>query len=122
MKFLVDENLSPRLVELLLSSGFDAVHVRGCGIAGAPDTVVMARAMAEGRVIISADTDFGALLAQSRAIGPSVILVREIIDLRPPELAAMIISNIDLIEQDLGTGAITAFTGQDIRVRPLPLR
>lgn len=43
MKFLVDQNLSPRLAQLLV----DAVHVRSLGLATAPDTEVLARAVTE---------------------------------------------------------------------------
>ncbi|GAA0280854.1 DUF5615 family PIN-like protein [Cryptosporangium japonicum] len=67
MKFLVDENLSPHVAEVLVKSGHDAVHIRDLDAAGAPDSEVMALAAEGGRVIISADTDFGALLAYSRA-------------------------------------------------------
>lgn len=79
-------------------------------------------AVRDGRVIISADTDFGALLAHSRATKPSVILVRALIDRRPPELTGILIANLDVLEEHLRSGAIVAFTRTDIRVRPLPLR
>ena len=88
MRFLVDENLSPRVAELLSEDGHDAVHVREVQAAGAPDSEVMSIAQAQGRVVISADTDFGVLIAQARALKPSVVLVREFAALRPTELAA----------------------------------
>ena len=69
MRFVVDENLPPSLAKLLTASGHDAVHVRDMEAARAPDSVVMSRAPTEDRVIVSADTDFGALLAQARARG-----------------------------------------------------
>jgi predicted nuclease of predicted toxin-antitoxin system len=124
VKFLVDENLSPRLAEFLVKSGHDAVHVRGLGAAGAPDTEVLSLAVQDERVIISADTDFGALLAHSRATRPSAILVRALIDRRPPELAGILVANLDVLAEHLraGAGAGVAFTRTDIRVRPLPLR
>lgn len=37
MRFLVDENLSPRICTLLTSAGHDATHVRDHGMAGAND-------------------------------------------------------------------------------------
>jgi predicted nuclease of predicted toxin-antitoxin system len=122
VRFLIDENLSPRLADLLVQAGHDTVHVRDLEAAGVSDSAVMALAVADGRVIISADTDFGALLAHSRATEPSVILVRAIVDRRPPELAAIIIANLSVLEEHLKAGAIAAFTQSDIRVRALPLR
>lgn len=122
MRFLVDENLSWRLAELLAEAGHDAVHVRDLHAAGAPDIAVLALAVADERVIISADTDFGALLAQSRATKPSVILVRAIAGRRPTDLARTILTHLYLLEAHLKSGAVAAFSEADVRVRPLPLR
>jgi predicted nuclease of predicted toxin-antitoxin system len=122
VNFLVDENLSPRVAELLAKAGHDAVHVRDLRAAGAPDTAIMALALADRRVIVSADTDFGALLAYTRATEPSVILVRELLELRPPDLVTIVLNHLDVIEPHLLTGAIAAFTTSGIRVRALPLR
>jgi predicted nuclease of predicted toxin-antitoxin system len=49
VKFLVDENLSPILAELLNVAGHDASHVRDIGLHSATDQAVMARAEAEHR-------------------------------------------------------------------------
>ena len=73
MRFLIDNALSPRVATLLASAGHEAVHVREYGLQAAPDTVIFARAADEDRIIISADSDFGTLLAQSHAPRPSVI-------------------------------------------------
>jgi predicted nuclease of predicted toxin-antitoxin system len=61
VKFLVDENLPPRLAELLAASGHDAVHVRDLNAASAPDSRIMELAAGGDRIVVSADTDFGAL-------------------------------------------------------------
>jgi predicted nuclease of predicted toxin-antitoxin system len=89
VRFLVDENLSRSLADLLAKGGHDAVHVRDLEAAGATDSAIMALAVADERIIISADTDFGASLVHSRATKPSVILVRALVDRRPPELAGI---------------------------------
>ena len=76
MKFLLDQNVSPALVGLLADADHLAEHVRDLGMREAPDDVVLAAARDADAVLISADTDFGELLARSNANGPSVILLR----------------------------------------------
>jgi predicted nuclease of predicted toxin-antitoxin system len=122
VKFLVDENLSPAVAKALVELGHDAVHVDELGAQGVPGDGIMALAAAQSRVIISADTDFGALLASTRATKPSVILVRTLITQRPSQLAATVAGHLDLIEAELLSGAIAAFGKDALRVRPLPLR
>ena len=121
MKLLVDQDLPHRLAALLTQVGHDAVHVRGLELATAPDHVILDKAVDDDRAIVSADTDFGALLAARRATRPSVLLVREIVELRPTELARRIDAQHHSLEPYLHTGAIVAFTPEGVRVRSLPL-
>jgi predicted nuclease of predicted toxin-antitoxin system len=121
VRFLVDENLSPRIADLLTQDGHDAVHVRKIQAAGTPDSEIVRIAQSEGRVIVSADTDFGALIAHARAVKPSVVLVREFAGLRPPQLAALLLSHLEDLQADLDAGAIAVFTRRGIRVRMLPI-
>ncbi|MGE3276466.1 MAG: DUF5615 family PIN-like protein [Vicinamibacterales bacterium] len=58
MKWLVDNALSPAIVDLLAAAGHDAVHVRALGLQTASDSVVLQAAADQGRVLVSADTEF----------------------------------------------------------------
>jgi len=74
LKFLVDNALSPEVAVALSRAGYDAAHVRDRGIQHAGDETIFAYAAREGRVVVSADTDFGHILARRTLKGPSVIL------------------------------------------------
>jgi predicted nuclease of predicted toxin-antitoxin system len=121
VKFLVDNNLSPLLAENLNASGHDALHLRDLGMQAAADEVVLARAAAEGRVLISADTDFGGLLARSGATEPSVLLIRRLAGRRAAEQAAIIHANLDQVAEDLDAGAVVVLGEEWVRIRPLPM-
>ena len=121
MKFLIDNNLSPLLAESLTAQGHDAIHLRDLGMQAATDEVVLARAAAESRVLVSADTDFGGLLARSKAARPSVLLIRRLAGRRAAEQSAIIRANLDQVTDDLSTGAIVVLSDEWVRIRPLPL-
>ena len=65
MNFLLDQNLSPRLVDLLTSANHTAQHVRELHLSRASDQEVLASTRQAGAVLLSADTDFGELLAHT---------------------------------------------------------
>jgi predicted nuclease of predicted toxin-antitoxin system len=64
MRLLLDNNLSPRLTVLLRDAGHGTQHIRDQGLKTASDEVVLEYARDHRRVLISADTDFGTLLAR----------------------------------------------------------
>lgn len=57
MRFLFDENLSPRLVLLLADQFPNSVHVRDVGLKSADDQSVWNYASSQGLVIVSKDSD-----------------------------------------------------------------
>ena len=121
MRFLVDNALSQVLAKRLCDAGHDAVHVREYGLEAAEDSEVFARAEQENRVLVSADTDFGGLLALANRSSPSFILFRFASPRRPDLQAAWLLANLPGVAEHLGSGAIVVLEDERVRVRRLPL-
>ena len=121
MRFLIDNNLSFKLAELLSDAGHDAEHVRDHVAPTTSDETIMALARSQSRVVVSADTDFGTLLAKQAALTPSVLLIRRLVGRRVKDIGEIILANLDAVTEDLNSGAIVVFTEESIRIRRLPV-
>jgi predicted nuclease of predicted toxin-antitoxin system len=64
------------LLNCLAKPGHGAVHTLERGLERAEDYVILDVVRHEQRIVVSGDTDFGALLALARQKSPSVILFR----------------------------------------------
>jgi predicted nuclease of predicted toxin-antitoxin system len=75
VKLLLDENLSPRLIEQLSDLYPGSAHVHQCGLASTDDAAIWEFAKSNGFTIVSKDSDF-----QERSIlsgsPPKLIWVR----------------------------------------------
>jgi predicted nuclease of predicted toxin-antitoxin system len=121
MKVLVDVNLSPAWVPVLIEGGFDALHWTSIGDARAPDAEIMTHARDHEQVVFTHDLDFGTLLALARAAGPSVVQVRAQ-DVLPDVLSDLVLRALREHAQALETGALVTIDAASSRVRILPIK
>jgi hypothetical protein len=70
---------------------------------------------------LSADTDFGELLAVSGATRPSVVLLRSADHLTPDQQATPLIANLPAVAAELDSGAAVSIARGRLCVRPLPV-
>lgn len=120
MKLLIDMNLSPRWVGVLMEAGFDAVHWSTLGRSNALDTEIMDFAKANGYVVLTHDLDFGAILAATHGEKPSVVQIRSE-DVSPDVIGKSVIFALRQMTSELDEGALLTLDPNRPRLRMLPL-
>ena len=121
MKFLIDNPLSKVFAQKLSEAGLDVVHVRDLDLHKAPDEKIFELAKKENRIIISADTDFGTILALRKHSSPSVVIFRCVQNRKPSKQAALFLTLLPRISDDLEKGSIVIIEDTRIRIRSLPI-
>lgn len=120
MKVLIDMNLPPSWRETLAGGGVDALHWRDVGRPGAPDCEILDWARQRGYVVFTHDLDFGALLALTKATGPSAVQLRTQ-DVTPASLGGVVLRALASLERVLSAGALVVIDPHKQRARVLPL-
>jgi predicted nuclease of predicted toxin-antitoxin system len=121
LRFLVDNALSPVVAEELAKSGHDALHVRDLGMQAATDEEIFDLAARESRIIVSADTDFGTILALRRTAEPSVVIFRRSSGRRPEQQAKLLLEQLLRVAHSLERGSVVVIEEDRLRVRALPI-
>jgi predicted nuclease of predicted toxin-antitoxin system len=104
LKLLLDENLSRRLVPLLLPHYPESTHVCLVGLERAADAEIRAYAAQHGHVIVTRDSDFNDM-AVLRGAPPQVIRLR-ITNCRNDDVAQLLIMRQDDLRARLKDPAI----------------
>ena len=120
MRFLADMGVDQRIVDWLRTQGHDAIHLREQGLHRAADADIFAKAIAEDRIVLTFDLDFGEILALAGAAVVSVVLFR-LYNTRTPfvqkRLEAVLAADATALEK----GAIIVVEDGRHRVRDLPI-
>jgi predicted nuclease of predicted toxin-antitoxin system len=86
----------------------------------ANDEAILARAVEEDRIVVSADSDFGTRLALQEAERPSFIPFRETNLLVAQDYINMLLPALPALEAELTSGCVAVFRRNRLRVRRLP--
>jgi predicted nuclease of predicted toxin-antitoxin system len=117
-KFLANENVPLQVVEAIRAEGHDLAWVSEV-MPGADDPTVLGRSIAEGRVLLTFDKDFGELAFRfGKKSSGGVILLRP--QLKSPDYLARFVVNVLAQPIDWENHFSVAQEGQ-VRVVPLPV-
>jgi predicted nuclease of predicted toxin-antitoxin system len=75
----------------------------------ARDEEVLARALEEDRIVVSADSDFGAILAAQEAERPSFLLFRDPNLLVAADYVNILLSALPVLVPELASGCVAVF-------------
>lgn len=113
-------NLSPTWVQAFGESELEAVHWSDIGPPDASDSQIMEYARAHGFIVFTLDLDFAAILAYTRAGGPSVVQLRTQ-DVLPEAVGDRLIRALMQFDGELERGALLTIDVLKNRARLLPL-
>jgi predicted nuclease of predicted toxin-antitoxin system len=120
VRFLCDVPIGRSTIEHLRAQGHDVANVMERLSPRASDAEIVALALAEDRIILCFDLDFGALVSLSRRSLPSVVTFRT-----SQRSAAIVNARLDAIlpvlASELTSGVLATVEDQRVRVRRLPI-
>jgi predicted nuclease of predicted toxin-antitoxin system len=120
MRFLADMGVSMRVVDWLRTRGHDVVHLREQRLQRLPNGEISDKAVAEGRVVLTFDLDFGEIVALSRGSRTSVAVFR-LRDTRTETVIARLERVLEESSPALEQGAVVIVEDARHRVRLLPV-
>ena len=118
MRLLADENFPLTSVKLLRQVGYDVVAIQEISPSVA-DTDVLLRAVAEGRILLTFDRDYGELIYRYQEPAPPAVLYFR----QGPYTAAELAQSVQFVLSDTSAelfGQFIILTPQTIRRKPFP--
>jgi predicted nuclease of predicted toxin-antitoxin system len=114
VRLLIDENISPVIGDALRAAGHD-VRAAAVVCPGAPDEDLVALAIAEVRIVVSEDKDFGNLAFQHNLCPPGLVQVR-LPGYLPAEKASRL---VEVLEREAADDCILVVEPAQVRRRKL---
>jgi predicted nuclease of predicted toxin-antitoxin system len=104
MKFIIDEDLSPRVARYLCQEYcFDAIAVRDRGLLGATDPEVLEYALKEDRILVTANIRDFEKLAGATEIHAGIVLMLDG-DLRAAEQIELMVEVVRVLQVEIAAG------------------
>lgn len=120
LRFLADMNISPQTVGALAAEGMDIVRVSSLLPANASDESILDLARRQGRVVITQDMDFSALLALGGHDRPSLVTLR-LLNTDPEVVTQRLRQVLPQMEDALRRGCAVTVEDDAVRIRQLPI-
>ena len=120
MRLLADIHISRRTVRFLNDLGHEVIRVDSVLPVQASDEEIVAKAIEEGRAVLTQDMDFSDIVALSGRAVPSLVSLR-LSDSRVENVNRILESVLPLLEGDVTAGVIATVEDNRVRTRPLPL-
>ncbi len=118
LKFLTDENVSPRVVSFLRGLGYDVLDVKERRWHGKEDAELLQKAARAKRFVISHDRDFGKLAINQRRPCYGVIYLR-LKDQRSAN-AVRVMREFLNSHPNIRPGTLIVLRESRARIRPVP--
>ncbi len=117
LKFLTDENISPRIVSFLRKKGIDVVDVKEKGWHGNEDKYLMEIANKGKRFILTHDTDFGTLAINEGVPCYGIIYMR----FRNLKVSNVIniLDKLLMVDKDIPEGSVIVVEDTRLRIRTI---
>ncbi len=120
MRFLCDMGISRKVAQWLRRQGHDSSHLGEEGLARLPNGRIFAKAIAEKRIILTYDLDFGEIAAIAESPIAGVVIFR-LQNTRADHIIERLSAVLEMIGPELERGVIVTVEESRFRIRELPL-
>ena len=119
--FLLDVGVTPKLLDVLMQLGHQALHIRDLDMLKAQDERIVELAASRGLVVITSDTDLATVVAVAGNSAPPVVTLR-LANPSAEQQVSAVTSLLQAIGSDGLEGYLVTVERGRYRRRRLPLR